>query len=398
MKIGLFTDSYLPSFDGVATSVESCARELQRRGHTVYIIAPSRPHKKDRKNVIRLVSIRLIKTPPVWIALEIPQPSLFKVAGLEFDIIHGHSGGTVSFIGWQLAQLHNIPFVETYHTIWKYYRHYLPYNELIKIWMVKKIISTIGNDCDGVIAPTIKAKKELLSNGVRKPIYIVPNGIYLEKFGVARKDFLHNTYDIPDNIKIVLTVGRLEKEKSLDFLIKSFAIANKTCPDIAFVIVGEGHDKQKLRKLADSLGVNNKVYFIGNVAFKDMPKVYAGAGLFIFSSRTETQGMVVSEAMAAGLPVVVVEDEAFDDVITNGVNGFLVKKDKNVFARKIENVLNNGDLRLTLGNNAKKSAIRFSIHSTTKILEQTYMKIIADKKRNKKNLLHNVYKKIFIHK
>lgn len=396
MKIGFFTDSYLPSFDGVATSAESSARELRNSGHEVYIIAPGQPNVKERKNIFRIVSVRIVEKPDIWFGLEIPQPSLFKVATLDFDIIHGHSGGPISFLGWQLALLHNIPFIETYHTIWKHYKHYLPYHRLIKIRMIKKLTAFIGNDCDAVIAPTLKAKKDLLSDGVKKPVYILQNGIYTENFKNIEKGFLQKNYKVPKNKKIILTVGRLEKEKSIDFLIKSFAVAHQTNAGTALVVVGEGHDKESLIGISKYYGVEDCVYFIGLVPYKDLPKVYADSDIFVFSSHTETQGMVVAEALASGLPVVAVEDEAFEGVIENGKNGYLVKKDKEIFAGKIKYLLENVDLRIKMGHNCRKSAEQFSIYNTTKILEQIYEEVIFEKNNRKGNAAGNLLAQISI--
>jgi glycosyltransferase involved in cell wall biosynthesis len=381
MKIGFFTDSYPPSLDGVATSVESSARQLQKMGHTVYVVAPDQPHGKDRKNVYRLVSIRLMKTPDIRVGLQIPQPNLFKIAGLEVDIIHGHSGGPVSLLGWQVARLHNIPFIETYHTLFRYYRHYLPYQSLLKIWMIKRITAFIGNDCDAIIAPTLKAKKDLLTDGVKKPIYIVPSGVYTEKFDHVKKGWLLRKYNIPQAQKILLTVGRLEKEKSIDFLVRVYSQLFKAHRDTALIIVGVGRDKEKLQKLAVSLGVNENIHFIGHVTYSNMPKVYADADIFIFASRTETQGMVITEAIASGIPVVAVADDAFTAVITNNANGFLVPKEANTFALKLSNILKDKELKKRLSRNAKQSARQFSIESTAKNLEHVYSEVVMQKKK-----------------
>lgn len=379
MKIGFFTDSYLPSPDGVATSVESSAKELQKLGHEVSIIAPNQPHTKDREHIYRLLSIRIVKAPDVWWALEVPQPALFKIANLEFDIIHGHSGGPVSFLGWQLAQLHTIPFVETYHTLWKYYRHYLPNPDLVKLWMVKKFTAYVGNDCDAMIAPTFKAKKDLVADGVKKPVYIVPNGIYIENFSGREKGYLHKRLHISADKKILLTVGRLHKEKAIDFLITSFKEVKKTFPDTVFVIIGKGHNEAYLKKMAETLQLTDSIYFAGSIPYADMPSAYADTDLFLFASTTETQGMVVVEALASGVPVIAVKDNAFVDVIENEINGYLVDKDTGQFAKKIKTVLHDEIVLKKLSHNARKSAEQFSIDYTTRILEQVYQEIIFEK-------------------
>jgi 1,2-diacylglycerol 3-alpha-glucosyltransferase len=399
MKIGLFTDSYLPSPDGVATSVESSAKELQKNGHEVFIIAPNQPHEKDRKGTYRLVSIRIVKSPEVWWALEIPQPSLFKIANLELDIIHGHSGGSISFLGWQLAQIHNIPFVETYHTLWKYYRHYLLYPNLMKMKVLKKVIAFIGNDCDALITPTIKSKKDLLNDNVKKPIYVLPNGIYTQKFTHTEKGFLHQSFGIRDDKKILLTVGRLSQEKSIDFLIKSYASVHKSFPDTVLVIVGKGKDSESLQKLAVSYGLADSIYFVGTIPYTDMPKVYADADLFLFASQTETQGMVLVEALASGVPVIAVKDDAFIDVVMNGKNGFMVEKDIDTFANKIKSLLHNTELLTKLSSAARESVKQFDVSYTTKILEQIYQEVIfmrttTEQKHKKINHIINILSNI----
>lgn len=376
MKIGFFTDSYLPSPDGVATTVEATTKELQKLGHEVFIIAPDQPHSKDRKGVIRLVSVRVMKSPDIWWALEVPQPALFKIGNLEFDIIHGHSGGPISFLGWQLAYLHNIPFIETYHTSWKNYRHYFPYPELFKVGVIKKLTAFFNNDCDAVITPSVKTKNELLHDGVTKPIYVVPSGIFPEKFANQKKGYLHEKLAIPSDKKIALTVGRLHKEKSIDFLIKAFALAMRTRTDTVFVIIGDGQKKDELHQLATSLGIADHVYFAGAVAYNAMPKIYADADLFIFASQSETQGMVIYEAFASGLPVLAVEDVVFETVIKNGKNGFVVKKDITVFAHKLTDLLNNHPLRSKLSRQGIESAKEFSVTFTTRVLEQVYQEVI----------------------
>jgi len=379
MKIGFFTDSYLPSVDGVATSVESAARELLKLGHEVYIVAPSQPHGKERKDIYRMVSIRLIRNPEVWLGLEVPQPTLFKVAKLDVDIVHGHSGGPISFLGWQVAKAHNVPFIETYHTMWRYYLHYHPLTRMLKLWMVKKFTAFIGNDCDAVIAPSLKARKDLLRDGVKKPIYIVPSGIDVKAFRSQSAGFLYKKFDIAPGKKIILTVGRLEKEKSIDFLVRAFAVLNDSRHDCVFVIAGSGGDREKLLRLVYHFNLRDRVYFAGHIPYGDMPRVYKDAGLFVFSSKSETQGMVIVEALASGVPVVAVEDEAFAGVVQNGVNGYMVKRDIDAFAAKMNVVLGDRELRERLQKGAAETGKEFSAEKSAKMLEGVYREVIERK-------------------
>ncbi len=379
MKIGLFTDSYLPLHDGVATAVAALARELKASGHDVYIIAPKKPHYNDRwKHVIRIFSIRLFKSPEFRVGVELPQISLLKAWKLDFDIIHGHSGGPISMIGWQIARSRRIPYVLTYHTMWKAYSRFY-YHRIFPPSLLVKMSALAANASDTIIVPTQKVQRALISYGVKKPIRVIPSGIYTERFENIRKGFVREQFSISKSKRIILTVGRLGKEKAIDFLLASFAIAARIEPNLVFVIVGEGKDGDFLQEYANRLGVGKHVYFIGTVASEDMPKVYSDADLFIFSSHTETQGLVILEAMASGLPVVAVDDSAFEEVIENGVNGYTVNKDVSHFARKIVDIMRIPDVRWQMGKNAQKTAEKFSVQGTTKKIEDVYIQLCSRK-------------------
>lgn len=380
MKIGMFTDSYLPARDGVATSVAATAHALTQRGHEVYIIAPAHPHVKDTAHVYRIFSVQIYKEPEIRVALEIPQLALLKISVIDFDIIHGHSGGPISFMGWQLARARNIPFIETYHTLWKYYQHYIFFPKLLTPGLIKKISVLFGNDCDAIIAPTDKVKKELLSYGIRTPIYVVPSGIEMEQFEHTNKGYLHATLRLPSTCRIILSVGRLEKEKSMDFLITAFSMAYADCPNTVLVLVGEGRDKEKLQCLARAFHIEQAVLFTGAVPYRLMPSIYSDADLFVFASQTEAQGLVIMEALAAGLPVLAVDDAAFDGVIRDGFNGYTLKKNSSLFAQKMITLMGTKPLRMKLAYHAITTAHKHSASQTALSLEQIYRELIDQKK------------------
>ncbi len=397
LKIGIFTDSYLPSHDGVATSVYSSARELRKLGHEIYIIAPDQHHHKDFKNVYRLLSIQLYKEPPIRWGLEIPQPSLFKISNLEFDVIHGHSGGPISLLGWQIAQIRSVPFVETYHTMWRHYGHYFPISSLWKPRILKKICAIFGNDCDALIAPTEKVKKELISYGVKKPVYIVPSGIDLEEYEneEVKKNFLHHKLGIDGDKKILLTVGRFEHEKNDPFLLRAFAKIEKNYPDCVLVMIGEGRDEPSLKKLAESLNIAEKVYFVDKgIEHAEMPKVYKDGYLFLFASQTESQGLAIVEALASGVPVVAVADDAYIGVVEDNQNGYLSSKEESVFCEKVVKLLNDSQLHKQFSVAAKTSAEKFSAEKTVKKLETVYFDVLSTHKMNMENFWQKTIKAI----
>ena len=183
MRIGFFTDGFLPQPNGVATSVFESAKELERRGHEVWIIAPSYPGYIDKSlNVIRLTSLKVFKEPEIRLALNLPDRAMRKVLSMDFDIIHGHSGGVVTLMGWEVARAKNVPFVVTYHTLWNRYTHYFLKGKVITPKMMERATKIFGNQIDFLIAPTRRVERVLRSYGVKKPIKVVPSGINIDKF------------------------------------------------------------------------------------------------------------------------------------------------------------------------------------------------------------------------
>lgn len=386
MKIGFFTDIYFPHLDGITISVETSARALEERGHEVYIIAPRYPGYKDKKkNVYRLVSIKLPKASGTRMALQLPERTLLNVLAIDFDIIHGHPAGSgITFLGLELARVKNIPYIATYHTLFNRYTHYFFNGKIINPKMVELLTKFVGNLCDYMIAPTERVKDELIAYGVKKPIHILPSGVDIENYENVPKGFLRNKLKIPDNKKILLYIGRLGKEKSVDFLVEAFSSVHEMDPNTVFVLVGDGHEKQALKELTKQLHNEDCVYFGGLINHKHIPKVYADADVFVFASQTETQGLVITEALASGLPVVAVADEAFNEVVKNGYNGYLVPKDKNEFAKKVISIVNSHAVYATFSSQAQKSVEKFSIEKTAMHLEALYETLIRQNERTLK--------------
>ncbi len=377
MRIGFFTDGFLPQPNGVATSVFESAKELERRGHEVFIIAPKYPGYIDHDkglNVIRLTSLKVYKDPEIRMALNLPDRAMRKIISMDFDIIHGHSGGVVTLMGWEVARAKNIPFVVTYHTLWNRYTHYFLKGKVIKPRMMEQATKIFGNRVDHLIAPTERVLKELKSYGVKKPITVVPSGINIDKFKDGPGGLLKNALRIKED-PILLFVGRLGREKSVDFLIKSFKHVFSKIPKSHLVIIGEGPDRKKLERLSARLKVSKNTHFLGRVDSSEIHRAYKDASVFVFSSTTETQGLVVPEALASGVPVVAIDDPAYE-CVEDGKNGYLVKKDSKEFADKILSILENPELQSKMSEYASKSAEKFSVKSTVDLLEGVYYELL----------------------
>lgn len=377
MRIGFFTDAYLPQINGVATSIEELRGSLVTRDHKVYIIVPSYPKFKDNcPDVLRLRSVRLWKNPELRVSYMFPDKILQKVLSLDVDIIHGFSGGATPSLGLTLAKLKRKPYVFTYNTRWNKYTHYILNGKIIKPKAMERMVRIYCNVCDHIIAPAQYVKDELISFGVKKPITVIPNGVNITKFKPAKNNDLKEKLGFKESDKIVLCVARLAKEKSIDFLIKTFSEFSKTNPDTYFVIAGDGPEKGNLQKLIGKLKIGNKIIMLGMIPYADIPKIYNGADVFIFASQTETEGMIVPEAMSSGLPVLAVRDRVFEQFIESGKDGILVEKNKDEFNQNLEKLLKDKNLRKTIGKNARKKIEQFSLNEIAKKFENLYKQLV----------------------
>lgn len=383
MIIGFFTEGYLPQLNGVAISVEASVKALEKRGHKVYVFAPQIPGYKDKRdNVYRLPSVNVNKRADFRFATYFSRKSLMLASKIEFDIIHGHSGGPVTMLGWQVARLKGIPYVLTYHTMWSQYTHYVLKGKIVDPGMIKTASRIMGNWSDNIIAPTRKIKSELLKYGIDIPITVIPSGVDTEAFAKAKKGYLRKKLKIAQNEKILLYVGRLGKEKSVEDLVKMFHQLSKNNPGTSLVFVGDGDERQNLAKLAENLGISAKVYFTGNIDPVEIPGVYADADVFVFASRTETQGMVILEAMAAGVPVVAIEDTAFKELIHSQKNGILVRNISG-FSLSVEKLLRDKIYAGNLSREGLKTASLYSVDIMAKKLEDYYNALLERKKKKR---------------
>ncbi len=387
MKIAFFTDTYHPQVSGVVENVETSAKALRELGHHVTIVAPKTPKFKSKeRDVFWLPSIKVIKNPEIRLIVPLPDATMRRLLRKDFDVIHGHAGGPACFLGWEIARRKRIPYVFTYHTLFNRYTHYIFNGRIITPKMAEVGSRVFCNLTNHIVAPTERVKKELTSYGVSKPVTVVPGGVNLKKYEKLNPNFLRKKYSIAKNKKILLYVGRLGKEKNIPFLLRSFAQLKRN--DAVFFIVGDGPERAKLEKLTKTLKIESGVIFTGFIAADKIPSVYASGDIFIFASQSETQGLVVIEAMAAGIPVLAVDDEAYEGVVVNSVNGVLVKNHLGVFNKALAKLLDNENTRKGLGKNAERFVQEtFSSHHQAEMLTDIYRKAVAAKQINTNGLI-----------
>ena len=336
MKIALFSDAYIPDINGVVTSILTLQAELEKHGHTVYVVTthPKLLETKVEGNVMRLPGIELKQL----YGYVMTSPVHFKAQDIiktwDLDVIHAHTEFGAGIFARLVAKNLKIPLVSTYHTMYEDYTHYV---NLLKSDTFDKIArdavaslsKLYGDSSTAIIAPSKKTEQALRRYGVKRNIFIVPTGMDLKRFspkGTSEKE--KEAIRIACNVKKedtgVIFVGRIAAEKSIDFLIEGFKLVKKENKNCKLVIVGGGPQLSELEELAKKLGVDDVVHFVGKVPMTEVPKYYHAFDLFSSVSLSETQGMTFIEALAAGVPVLARPDEILTELIIEDENGFYV--------------------------------------------------------------------------
>jgi 1,2-diacylglycerol 3-alpha-glucosyltransferase len=365
MKILFISDVYFPRVNGVSTSINTFRRELGALGHSVHLIAPAYAQtSEDETNIMRVPS-RSIPFDPEdrlmsfkWVMQRLPE-----LHREQYDVIHIQTPFVAHYLGTKLSAQLNIPCVETYHTFFEaYLHHYVPLVPKGLMGMVAKSFSRHqGNSLDGMIVPSQPMLNVLKNYGITTRTEVIATGIEPSSFLPGDRASFRNQYNIPPDKPVLLFVGRIAHEKNIGFLLKVVDQVRKKIPDVLFVIAGEGPAKNVLAQQVHALHLDQHVMFIGyldrNTALNSC---YCSADIFIFSSRTETQGLVLLEAMAQGVPVVSTAELGTRDVLVEGAGAWIAAEELTEFSDKVITLLGNADARNTLGAAGRDYALTWS--------------------------------------
>jgi len=376
MRIAFFTESYKPYLSGVTNSAETLKKELDELGHETYVFAPDYPDAEKTKDIYRYPSIKALY-PGYRLAIPKPFNTLKFLKEKEIDIIHSHSPYQLGLLSMWCAKKLKVPYVYTMHTIFGKYLHYIPViPNKVSDKAVSFLLRKFANKCSTVIVPTPKAKEYLESTGANPRIEVVPTGIDLKLFQDLDGDRIREKHNIPKTDKLLIFVGRLAKEKNVSFLLRSFKLILEQIKNSRLMLVAGGPLQDQLKKEAADLGVLDRTIFTGEVSYPEVLNYYAAADLFVFSSITETQGLVLPEAMAAGTPAVAVDSEGVSDMVENGVSGYLVELNEHIFAEKVVTVLNDTEGFAELKTKTIKYVEKFSSKTFAKKIESIYSSLI----------------------
>ncbi|HAN09304.1 MAG TPA: glycosyltransferase family 4 protein [Clostridiales bacterium] len=387
MNIGIFTDTYDPQINGVVISIKTLKKQLELRGHNVYVFTTTdHCFKKDTSDVFRLPSMPLLFSPQHRFGALYSRKFSKIIKENKLDIIHNQTEFSLGFFAKSISKKLNIPVVHTYHTMWENYTHYLIKVKIDTITpkAIRMFSKTFCNKFDTVIAPSNKTKQALISYGVTKPIEVIPNGIDFSAFANSKytsEDILNvkKQFNIPENYKVILFLGRVAFEKSIDVIIKQLPSLLTHMSNFKFIIVGDGPAKSSLETLTEDLGISNYVIFAGKQPWEKVGLFYHTADVFVNASTSETQGITFIEAMASGTTVVAKYDSYLDGVIIDNVNGKFFTQDDE-FPTILFDILSNDEKRKQLSENAMLNANEFSAEKFGEKMERAYLETILNKK------------------
>ncbi|MBB6062456.1 glycosyltransferase involved in cell wall biosynthesis [Thermosipho japonicus] len=356
MNIGIFSDVYFPQKNGVSTAIKLYKEEMEKLGHNVFLFVPkySKNYKRNEKNVFEFPAIKFLFEKEQRIALPI-STDIFKIKKLNLDIIHSQDPFSMGILAEFLSRILKIKHVGTHHTMYEYYRNYLPLIIRPTLKQTQKMIKNWCLKLDKVISPTNNIKNLLVSYGVpEEHVVVIPTGIDVNKFNKPIEWNIKEEYNIKPNEKILLFVGRLGPEKNVDFLINVFHKIFQEEKNIKFIIIGDGTERHKLEEIVIEYSLQKNIIFAGAQPREKVIDAYKQADLFIFASYTETQGLVILESMAAGTPVVALGKMGVYDLLNHeNAGGIMIRElNENDFAHEILRVLKNEELYNKLSKNA----------------------------------------------
>ena len=401
MRIGIFTDTYIPYINGVSTSVSVLKKALEKKGHQVFLVTVNPENMKykyeDGGKIIRLPGVpvgiynyRLTEIYPVRV--------INRIKKWKLDVIHSHTEFGVGTFARIISKQFGIPLVHTYHTMYEDYVHYITHGYFKK--SSKKLVEYLtlfycDTTANELIVPT-KKTWDLFKDKYKldKNIHIIPTGLELERFYKEKFD-KNSISKLKDKLGIdrydfvLLFVGRLGSEKSVDFLIEAQKEILGTIPNSKLLIIGDGPEKDDFISLSKRLKISKQVIFTGMIPYDEIPLYYQIADLFVTASKTETQGLTLIEAMAAGVVPVCIDDESFKLVVVDELNGKIFKNKKD-YRKAVVSLYNDKAL---LKRMSKQARINAEMHSSKYYAESVldvYRHAITDKKK-KKNLLVKIF-------
>ncbi len=373
MKICMFTNTYLPHVGGVARSVSFFTEDLRAMGHDVLVVAPTFPNEGDEEEKSAEISNdedMVLRVPALQnfngsdFSVRIPLPFIIDEKIDEFapDLIHSHHPFLLGDAAMRAAKYRDLPLVFTHHTLYEKYTHYVSSKSDAMKRFAINLSTEYANMCCRVIAPSESVARMLRKRGVETPVEELPTGVDIRFFANGSGDNFRQELSIPQDAFLVGHLGRLAFEKNLDYLTQAVVEFLKNHPNAGFLVVGSGPSEEDILEIFEENGVSDRLFMAGKLTGQALSDAYHAMDLFVFSSRSETQGMVLVEAMAAGKPVIALDASGAREVVEDGENGRLLPAETPAeeFAETIKEAAEDPDLLKKWADKAFETSRHFS--------------------------------------
>lgn len=386
MRIVMMTNTYLPHVGGVARSVDSFAQEFRRLGHRVLVVAPTfEGCPVDEENIFRVPAIQHFNGSDF--SVRIPVPGLLAPVLDDFgpQIVHAHHPFLLGDTALRIAALRNLPIVFTHHTMYERYTHYVPGDSPTIQRFIVELATEYANLCDHIIAPSESIRDILVQRGVTTPVSAVPTGIDPAKFARGDGAAARKKHGVPAGAFVVGHVGRLAPEKNLAFLAHAVADFLDQRRDAHFLVVGSGSSEDEIKSIFARRQLSDRLHTTGSLTGQDLADAYHAFDVFAFASKSETQGMVLAEAMTAGIPVVAIDACGAREVVKDGGNGrLLMNEDQAAFAAALREI---GDAamgqREAMATAARETAEEFSLERCARRLLDIYRDLAPSRREQR---------------
>jgi 1,2-diacylglycerol 3-alpha-glucosyltransferase len=387
MNILMFTNTYAPHVGGVAHSVEWLAQSLKNSGNQVLVVAPDYPGAPQiEPGVIRIPAIQNFNGTDFSVPLPFSKPLERVLDSFAPDLVHSHHPFLLGHSALRVAAARSLPVVFTYHTRYEMYGHYVARDSAALKRLVRSLALGYCDLCDHVIAPSESIADFLVHHEVEAPVTVIPTGIDVDRLSGGNGKAVRDSLGIGEADFVIGHVGRLAPEKNLGFLAKAVADFMRGNDKAHFIVAGQGPMREEMARIFGASGVSGRVHMPGPVAQAELPDFYAAMDVFAFSSLSETQGLVLVEAMAAGVPVVALDAPGVREVVSDMQNGSLVPEEATLeeFSQSLAFVHDSDGAQLAaLKEHARETADGYSQSITSGLTAALYRTVIETYKTKK---------------
>jgi glycosyltransferase involved in cell wall biosynthesis len=383
MHIAMFSNTYLPHVGGVARSVARFTDDLRRLGHRVLVVAPVYPGCTETDagatDLLRVPAIQRFNGSDFSMRLGLPFLIDQRIDEFSPDLIHSHHPYLLGDAAVRAAKRRRLPLIFTHHTRYEEYTHYVTNHSETMKHLAMHLATEYANMCDLVVAPSESLAELVRQRGVQTPVACIPTGVDTEAFAAGGGDRFRRHRKIADRAVVIGHVGRLAPEKNLDFLTEAIVSSLQRCRDAVFLLVGDGPSRRTMVETFEAAGLADRLRQPGILENRELADAYQAMDLFVFASRSETQGMVLTEAMAAGAPVIALDAPGVREVVADAENGRLLAADAapHAFAGAVAAAVEDNRFRRRAAAGARETARRFDRRTIAAELAACYERTIA---------------------